>query len=504
MSEFSILHISIVGLLITLVLERLLVPRPALRRPLSCWLLHGGVWCISLAVLYGLTARPLFSAINVVLGWLLIVMVSNAKYHSLREPFVCADFEYFRDVVRFPRLYLPFFGIGKAALLATGFIAYLWVGLTFEPQVAGGRMDALCLGLAGAILLILGHRPCVPSFDAHADVQHWGLVACLWHYFWAARVPVDLATLVSPFNQGHIAASTAPLPDLVSVQSESFFDVRELWSGVKPQVLNEYDRLAEEALARGKLQVAAWGANTVRTEFAYLTGIHSERLGVHRFNPYRVLARKGLPSLASHLKTQGYRTVCIHPFHGSFYGRNKVLPALGFDEFIDIRSFDNSQKAGPFIGDCAVADKIRELLQDPTRTQPLFIHAVTMENHGPLHLEQVDAAQLPTWFDQPLLQGMEDMAPYLRHIANADLMLGKLRTTLLAQPNEAMLCFFGDHVPILPNVYQAIGEPVGETDYLIWSNRRTLKVTPSPMQVDMLASHLMTCAAQRPPARGAA
>ena len=504
MSEFSILHISIVGLLLTIVLERLLIPRPALRRPLSCWLLHTGVWCVSLAVLYALTARPLFSAINVVLGWLLIVMVSNAKYHSLREPFVCADFEYFSDAVRFPRLYLPFFGIGKAALLATGFIAYLWAGLTFEPQVAGGRLDALWLGLGGLILLKLGHRSSVPSFDANADIQRWGLVACLWRYFWAARKPVDPAALASPFNQGDIAAPAAPLPDLVSVQSESFFDVRELWSGVKPQVLTEYDRLTQEALARGKLQVAAWGANTVRTEFAYLTGIPGERLGVHRFNPYRVLARKGLPSLASHLKTQGYRTVCIHPFHGSFYGRNKVLPALGFDEFIDIQSFDESQKAGPFIGDCAVADKIRELLQDPTRTQPLFIHAVTMENHGPLHLEQVEAAQLPTWFDQPLLQGMDDLAPYLRHIANADLMLGKLRTTLLEQPTEALLCFFGDHVPILPDVYQAIGEPVGDTDYLIWSNRRPLNVTPSPLQVDRLACHLLACAAQTPSTRGAA
>ncbi|MCB1654116.1 MAG: LTA synthase family protein, partial [Pseudomonadales bacterium] len=172
------LHISIVGLLLTIVLERLLIPRPALRRPLSCWLLHTGVWCVSLAVLYALTARPLFSAINVVLGWLLIVMVSNAKYHSLREPFVCADFEYFSDAVRFPRLYLPFFGIGKAALLATGFIAYLWAGLTFEPQVAGGRLDALWLGLGGLILLKLGHRSSVPSFDANADIQRWGLVAC--------------------------------------------------------------------------------------------------------------------------------------------------------------------------------------------------------------------------------------------------------------------------------------------------------------------------------------
>ncbi|MNJ31374.1 Lipoteichoic acid synthase 1 [compost metagenome] len=334
----------------------------------------------------------------------------------------------------------------------------------------------------------------MPSFDAEADVKRWGLAASLWRYYWAARAPVDREALGSAFNTRAPAPATAPLPDLVSVQSESFFDVRDLWPGVKTQVLGEYDRLAGEALARGKLQVAAWGANTVRTEFAYLTGIASERLGVHRFNPYRVLARQGLPSVAAHLKAQGYCTVCIHPYNGSFYGRNKVLPALGFDEFIDVRSFNVSQKAGPFIGDCAVADKIRELLQDPARTQPLFIHAITMENHGPLHLEQVEAAELPAWFNRPLLAGMDDLAPYVRHIANADRMLGKLRETLLGHPREALLCFFGDHVPILPDVYQAIGAPAGDTDYLIWSNRHQPGTHPCPIRVEALSSRLVDCA----------
>lgn len=163
--------------------------------------------------------------------------------------------------------------------------------------------------------------------------------------------------------------------------------------------------------------------------------------------------------------------MCIHPFDGRFYGRNGVLPALGFDEFIDGRAFDESQKAGPFIGDSAVAEKILELLDAPGRTQPLFIHAITMENHGPLHLEQVDDAQLPHWFEGNLSKPLSDLGPYVRHIANADHMLGMLRENLAASERPANLCFFGDHVPILPQVYQALGNPDGSTDYLIWSNR---------------------------------
>jgi hypothetical protein len=567
--DVSLLPVALIGLMLTVLVERLLIPRPALRRPADCWMLHVGLWCVGFGLLYALTARPLFSGVNLLLLWVLIVLVSNSKYHSLREPFVCADFEYFSDAVKFPRLYLPFFGFGKAAVLAVGFLVYLWAGLRFE--VPGARVEALLPVVIGLGLLRLGHRRVVPSFDAERDVRGWGLAASLWRYFWAARAPVDQAGLGSPFAcegsvraagafagkpaptgngggvgspvgcegsaraagafagkpaptgngggvgspvgcegsvraAGAFAGKPAPtgngLADLVSVQSESFFDVRGLWPGVRAEVLGEYDVLASQALARGKLQVAAWGANTVRTEFAYLTGIPSERLGVHRFNPYRVLARRGLPSIASRLKALGYRTVCIHPYDGGFYGRNKVLPALGFDEFIDVRAFNPSQKAGPFIGDCAVAQKIRELLEAPGRTQPLFIHAVTMENHGPLHLESVAEHELPAWFDRPLQPGMQDLAPYLRHIGNADRMLGMLRETLLSQPNEALLCFFGDHVPILPEVYQAVGAPAGDTDYLIWSNRRQPGSQACPIAVHKLSSALLAHA--QAPAQGQA
>ncbi|EJN37528.1 phosphoglycerol transferase family protein, alkaline phosphatase superfamily [Pseudomonas sp. GM84] len=539
MIDVSWLPVALAGLGLTVLVERLLMPRPPLRRPASSWLLHMGLWCMGFGLLYGLTARPLFSGVNVLLLWLLIVLVSNSKYHSLREPFVCADFEYFSDAVKFPRLYLPFFGFAKAAVLAVGFVVYLWAGLSFEVPKA--RIEAVLPLVLGLGLLRLGHRLVKPSFNAEEDVLRWGLAASLWRYFWAARAKVDRAGLGSPFAAMPVPASSrdkpaptgatpdsilenqlwersptgttpdsilenhlweracpakgpaqaTPLPDLISIQSESFFDVRDLWPGVRPEVLGQFDLLARESLAHGKLQVAAWGANTVRTEFAYLTGIPSERLGVHRFNPYRVLARQGLPSIASRLKAMGYRTVCIHPYDGSFYGRDKVLPALGFDEFIDVRAFNASEKAGPFIGDCAVAEKIRALLQAPGRKQPLFIHAVTMENHGPLHLETVDAHELPTWFDRPLQPGMKDLAPYLRHIGNADRMLGMLRETLLANPNEALLCFFGDHVPILPEVYQAIGAPDGDTDYLLWSNRRQPGSNACPIRVEALSSALL-------------
>ncbi|MGE8066734.1 LTA synthase family protein [Pseudomonas sp. NPDC089569] len=496
------------GFLLSCGIEALLTPRPTLRRPLRSWLLHAGAWLFAVALLFGMTARPWFSGVNVLALWLLIVLVSNSKYHSLREPFVCADFEYFSDAVRFPRLYLPFFGIGKTIVLALAFVAYLACGIYFEAVATDSLSTAAMALVSAMVLLIIGAlKPLQPSYDASLDLRRWGLAASLWTYFCAARRQVSVDTLGSPFAMRPSARnnpSGMALPDLVSVQSESFFDARRLWPGIREQVLSQYDLLRSEARAHGRLHVAAWGANTVRTEFAFLTGIAGDKLGVHRFNPYRHLARQGLPGIAAEMKRRGYRTVCIHPYAGSFYGRDQVLPALGFDAFIDVRAFNDGQKAGPFIGDCAVADKIIELLDDGTRTQPLYIHAITMENHGPLHLEQVEASEMPTWFDRPLLDGMRDLAPYMRHLGNADRMLGKLRDYLLASPTSTGLCFFGDHVPILPDVYDALGAPDGDTDYFIWSNQAACSMPPRTMSVDQLAIHFVEqLSNDQPPVRKA-
>jgi hypothetical protein len=99
----------------------------------------------------------------------------------------------------------------------------------------------------------------------------------------------------------------------VLVQSESFFDVRRLYPGVRPALLSRFDALRRQALKHGLLLVSAWGANTIRTEFAVLSGIGDDALGVHRFNPYRRFARRDILTLPHHLRALGYETVCIHP-----------------------------------------------------------------------------------------------------------------------------------------------------------------------------------------------
>jgi hypothetical protein len=461
------------GLGLSFLVERLLQPGvlPFWRRPPASFAIHLGLWLLLFAAELLLFRRPWFGVANVLAILLLVVLVSNAKFQSLREPFIFQDFEYFTDALKHPRLYLPFFGLWKALLAALGYGAALFVGLTFEPSLMEqAAADFLLLVAAllvlGIALLWLGERHKLPVvFEPEKDLRQLGLLTSLWRYGEEER---PCCCISFPYDALQPAEKvTGALPNLVVVQSESFFDVRDLFAGIRPEILRQYDALKTTAASFGKLQVPAWGANTVRTEFAFLCGVVAEKLGVHRFNPYRKLARQEVPTLAGFLRNLGYRTVCVHPYPANFYSRNKVLPLLGFDEFIDIGSFAGIEKTGPYIGDVALAEKVCALLEDST-DQPIFVFVITMENHGPLHWEKVQDGDVESLYTSPPPDVCDDLTIYLRHLRNADRMAGMLRDRMEAMPGAGWLCWFGDHVPIMANVYEKMGMPDGQTDYMIW------------------------------------
>lgn len=467
---------SLAGLALSVVIERLMTPRPPLARPWAAWALHAGLWLSAHALLTLALGRPWFAAAAVSAFLLMLVLVNNAKFKALCEPFVFQDYEYFTDAIRHPRLYIPFLGWLKFLGATAGFVLAVSIGLWGEMAPVErfswhGQSGGVVVVFAGALLLLCAaSRKALPiCLDPARDLRALGFLASLWCY--ARQQWVQLA-VEFPFDFLPAGRAHGDLLHLVAVQSESFFDPRSLYPGIRPDVLSEFDRLKADAVMHGQLTVPAWGANTVRTEFAFLSGISEDRLGVHRFNPYRAIAAGGdVPSLASCLKRLGYRTVCIHPYPCSFYLRDQVYPRLGFDEFLDVRAFDGAARSGPYISDAAVADKVAEVLRDAAG--PLFVFVITMENHGPLHLEQLGASDVEAFYTVPPPQGCEDLGIYLRHLRNADRMIASLRDVLGRCDRPGSLCWYGDHVPIMSSVYEAFGAPQGQVEYAVWNSRGT-------------------------------
>lgn len=486
----SVLLAAVAGLTASIGIERLMVPKPSFLRPMSCWALHTGLWSLAYGSLVLIFGRPWFAAFGVSAFMLLLVLVSNAKVKSLREPFVFQDYEYFTDAIRHPRLYIPFLGWGKALAATLGFLLAVVVSLWLEAVPAErfsvpGQLGGVAVVFAtGVLLLAAGSRQCLPvSFQPDGDLVTLGFLTSLWRYAEEGR---RRPVVTSPFDFLVPRADTANLPHLVAVQSESFFDPRSLYPGIRPAVLAEFDRLKASSIVHGGLSVPAWGANTVRTEFAFLSGLGNSMLGAHRFNPYQaVSAGWDIPSLAGFVKRLGYRTVCVHPYPASFYQRNRVYPKLGFDEFFDIRAFDDSMRFGPYIGDLAVADKVAAILREATI--PVLIFVITMENHGPLHLERVTSADVDALYSVPPPKGCDDLTVYLRHLRNADRMIVQLRQTLENCERPASLCWYGDHVPIMPTVYGRFGEPSGDVEYVIWSNQKSNNPQERELHANCLA-----------------
>jgi hypothetical protein len=466
-SIFTPAVIALAGVFVSLNLERLAHPRcPGLRRPLSALALHAGLLLLAWAGALLFVRRPAFALFLVLSGQLLTIQVNNAKYRALREPFLFSDFGIFSQAIRHPRLYLPFLGVGRAALVALVVAAALVFGWWVEAPLSDFSVWCATAVIVGASLLAIGGAMSPPPWlDPEKDVASRGLFVSISQYWMREKT-------TQPTRQTHLPAIGKPasnLPDIVVIQSESFFDARRLFTGVRRDLLSNFDSACADAAIHGRLTVPAWGANTMRPEFAFLTGIAPASIGIHQFNPYRRVTRQPLRALPAVLREAGYHTTCIHPHPAHFFRRDRAFPNLGFDRFLDIRDFRGAGKFGPYVSDEAVTEKLVHELCSEGR--PSFYFVITMENHGPLHLEKVSRAEIASYYTSPPPAGCEDLTVYLRHLRNADRQLGRLRAFLACRTRPTLLCFYGEHLPSMPKVYDALGVPDGRTDFFLLSPR---------------------------------
>jgi hypothetical protein len=471
--------------------DALALPRGGWRRPTSAVLLHltcvGFIACVALA----LTRRPIACACVVLAFPALMAAVSNAKYASLREPFVFTDLSLFAQAVAHPRLYLPFLKISTILGAVSGVLILIFA-FTIERALPVSVAPA-ALGLAIACVVIAyGLATMLPlSLDPAKDQTRCGFLPVFIAYLlngWrpSAFRAFERVASVGPYVKGERPHAT---PDVIVIQSESFFDVRTLPASIHGAVLSHYDAACRECVVHGDLRVPAWGANTMRSEFALLTGLRASQLGYARFYPY-AFVRRHCPSLAGWFRRAGYATTAIHPYFADFFGRNRVFPLLQFDRFVSIDAFKDASRAGPYVSDAAVLDRIIAELETP-RTRPSFIFAMTMENHGPLHLETVEPGEASRYHAMGDDPEWQDLTVYLRHLANANAMLGRLLEYLRTRGRDTILCFYGDHVPALPKVFDRLGGVSGHSNYFIWRNFGDRPALRKLETVDLLGAAML-------------
>ena len=402
--------------------------------------------------LWGEPARAAFGAlctIGVMAG------LSVGKRLILGEPLAFSDLGLVPLVLRFPRLYL----LEGARLwlfrgIVLGCVALVVLTQPADPALSPALRLAILAGTAALVAALprlaasdpvaAALRARLPRPDADRSIRRFGLL--LWMLLGWLRWAGDRrrAGAAAPHD-----GPDAPLgPDLVVVvQLESFVDPVRAFGAAEP--LPGLARARARALAQGPLAVPAYGAFTMRTEHAVLTGLSDEELGFRRLDPY--LARRGPapPTLATRLAAAGWHTLFMHPFPARFFGRDRVVPRLGFAESHFLDRFAACRRIGPYVSDVAFAERI--VAEAAASRAPTLIAAVTMENHGPFSPHRGIG---PT----------EDAAQHGFHLRNTDAAIDVLVEGLDALPRRVLLCLWGDHPPILKR-FPAGPPPV--TDYAV-------------------------------------
>ncbi|MDR1060116.1 MAG: sulfatase-like hydrolase/transferase [Clostridiales bacterium] len=298
-------------------------------------------------------------------------------------------------------------------------------------------------------------------------------------------------------NSGGAGDGPQQPPDVVVILSESFWDPSALDGlSLSKEPLPSFKSLAAEGVS-GNMISRAYGGGTADVEFEVQTGAIVRYLDATTI-AYEALADRPPLTLASVFRGLGYATVAMHVYDGSFYGRDEVFPAMmGYDVFLSQEDMPAPEYSGEYIGDEYMAGQIISQLEGAPAGQPLFLFAISMENHQPYAPDRYERNSVAIRNEGVPAELKAAAESYLQGIHNTDLALKKLADYMRGRERPCALLFFGDHQPSIGpefEIYQLSGqipkpggdEPLTADDltaaqsrsvfavpFLIWSNYKT-------------------------------
>ncbi|MGH8211755.1 MAG: LTA synthase family protein, partial [Rhodanobacteraceae bacterium] len=314
-------------------------------------------------VLLALTRRALLSFLLALGAEALLYWINAQKVANLASPLVPADFHMLGQLRSGgAHLLSGYAHLGAwwlaAAVAGVLTLIVLW---RYEPPLLGKRATpragvaaaalaallSLCTGWSAWHVLYDKGALAFQPWSATESAKTGGVITMLALYrldYAGSHAKVDTQAARALLGdteeavRARLAAGNDGLrPDIVVVQSESFFDPGRMRGYAPHQFIPNFERLAREGES-GQLHVPTFGGGTIRTEFEVLTGLPLRYFPQVQF-PYLQIDAKVIPGLARTLRSNGYTTVAIHDNNRGFWNRASALQRLGFDRFIAIDGF---------------------------------------------------------------------------------------------------------------------------------------------------------------------
>jgi len=176
---------------------------------------------------------------------------------------------------------------------------------------------------------------------------------------------------------------------------------------------------------------------------------------------------KDLPSLPKLLGNLGYTTMTLHPNDITFWDRDKLYPALGFQTYYDKPYYNNDH-----FNSFGASDEelyrvgLQKLKQAADTGKPFYAQFISLSSHHPFQIP-VDKQELTLSAD---IAGTQ-LGDYLQAIHYTDKALGELIQGLKDEGlwNNTILVLYGDHFGLQDNdndpadVSRKLGIPYSNT-----------------------------------------
>lgn len=293
------------------------------------------------------------------------------------------------------------------------------------------------------------------------------------------------------FSASYAAAGDGAVqtPNIIYVQAEAFWDPSALPNVTFDQPITPNIARTKGEMAIGSCYSPRFGGGTCDVECEALTGFSMDYLPSSS-KPYVEYIHDPTASIVSFRKSQGYDTLAIHGYYARYWSRDTAYANLGFDDFISLEDMDNPERVRPcqweggLVTEAEMGRQIIAAYEARDPDVPLFLHAVTIQNHLAYTPDnypddtRVHVTSAPADMSDETVGCLEDFATGAR---DTDAMWGMLTDYFDDVDEPIILVLWGDHYNAIGNgmeVYTSTGyasddtnDPrVHQTPLLIWSN----------------------------------
>ncbi len=476
----------------------------------SAFLLQYSVLLFLCALIYAMTRRLWVSYSLCGIAYLALSLISHYKTVINGAPLVLRDLTLtsrFFDVFSFALPQIKF----SLHIIAAIFVFFLTaVSLYFADRHIGKirLLRPIMGGVSAFMILVLFCTPLLSAWAGSLErenmsdesrVRDFGAPLGLYmSYVKNKEEMVSLASASFDELNAQVESISAEKkepkvkPNVIFLMSESFFDVTKL-EGVtfSKDPIPNFHALSEKYTS-GEFISNTYCGGTGYVEMEVLTGLCSNLLResetLTSLSPNSVY--EGIPTIADVFDSYGYETGFLHSYNSNLYNREAIYRAFGFDHILFEDSFSHDvEMRGGYISDMALSEKIISMYEEKG-DGPMFLFALSMENHQPYTAEKFDDEAISVESDVLSENELSVLSGYVNGLYDADAALMRLVEYFSASNEETMIVFFGDH---LPNLGVGEGETVYSrlkysstsvttdwapdelakmlsTDYLIWTN----------------------------------